>query len=66
LGQSLTRNYCARDVSTLAAAPIGGQQSQIDVASEMPERIAINDNRTPVGTLSIGVMNVRLDARLGT
>jgi FtsP/CotA-like multicopper oxidase with cupredoxin domain len=44
---------------------------RIDAAEEsapgtLPERIAINDNRKAAGTLSDGVLTVRLDARLGT
>lgn len=39
---------------------------QVAAFAGSPERIAINDNRTAAGTLSSGVMNVRLDARLGT
>jgi FtsP/CotA-like multicopper oxidase with cupredoxin domain len=30
-----------------------------------PDRIAINDNRTPAGTLRDGILTIRLDARMG-
>jgi manganese oxidase len=45
---------------------LGRQPSQITPAAGSPERIAINDNRTPAGTPSDGVLMVRLEARLAT
>jgi manganese oxidase len=51
---------------TLLALMLGALSSPVAPASGSPERIAINDNRKAAGTLSDGVMTVRLEARLGT
>jgi FtsP/CotA-like multicopper oxidase with cupredoxin domain len=61
----------ARDVIVLALSlgfgpSLQGGRPQSAHNPGSPERIAINDNRTPAGTFSNGVMSIRLDARLGT
>ena len=33
--------------------------------TESPDRIAVNDNRIPAGTLRDGILTIRLDARIG-
>jgi manganese oxidase len=43
-----------------------GGPPQVAPVAGSPERIAINDNRRAAGTLSNGVLSVRLEARLGT
>ena len=50
---------------TLGRPTIGSQPSPVP-AARSPERISINDNRTPAGTQSDGVLTLRLEARLGT
>ena len=50
---------------TLGRPTIGSQPSAVP-AARSPERISINDNRTPAGTQSDGVLTLRLEARLGT
>jgi len=47
----------------VALLPAAGASQPAPAVS--PERVSINDNRTPAGTLSGTVLTVRLDARLG-
>lgn len=51
----LTLRPASLETQPLQAAPSGGP----------PERIAINDSRAAAGTLSDGVLTIRLEARLG-
>jgi manganese oxidase len=49
----------------LTRASLDSRPSQVADSAASPERIAINDNRTAAGTISNGILTIRLDARLG-
>jgi FtsP/CotA-like multicopper oxidase with cupredoxin domain len=51
---------------TLAPPLLESRPAQVAPPGGLPERIAINDNRTVAGTLAGGVMTIGLEARLGT
>jgi FtsP/CotA-like multicopper oxidase with cupredoxin domain len=52
---------CGALAAVMFATPSDGAAA----SGATPERIAINDNRTPGGTQSAGTLTIRLDARVG-
>ena len=50
----------------LGRPTLESQPSHLTAAAGSPERIKINDNRTPAGIRSDGILTIRLEARLGT
>ena len=56
-----TFSICA----AFALTSVSGQSESGAAGAATPESILINDNRTAAGTLSDGVLTIRLDARVG-